>query len=292
MSYIKLTNIVLTAVFVVNGFMFALPVMAQAQAVEKQAIEQMQLSEAQKAELEKAQKEAKLAMYKELNLSATEQKFVEKYTDKMGGFNQALDKYVSYNKKNGNATLNAVAVYNNLKSISKETGLTQSQVLTLKDIALKMVKNYNKTVNSIANKKVAAQKIVVNGKSSSQEIPEQTINKIILDRGVKVESYASDVATKSITVGGRNAIEFYWSGYKIYLNGTTIGVLLNQGVAVTIGLVIGCAYSAYVTCAAALGYALVYSYWVYNYNIDCGRRGVFLEAQYWHWNFPLVKRVC
>ena len=44
------------------------------------------------AELEKVQKEIKLVMYKELNLSIAEQRFIEEYADKMESLNQELDK--------------------------------------------------------------------------------------------------------------------------------------------------------------------------------------------------------
>ena len=173
---------------VVNSFIFALPIVGQAQSIEKQAIAQAELTATQKAELEKAQKDARLAMYKELKLSTVEKKFVEKYADKLESFNQTIDKYVNYNKTNGNATVDVTAIYKNMKAIRAITGLTQNEVLTVKDIALKMVKNYNKEISKIQIfSRTNTNDTLKVSSLSSQEENQFKIAKTFEERGVKIQ---------------------------------------------------------------------------------------------------------
>lgn len=225
----------LAVVMIVNSFAIVLPVVGYAQAVEKQAVQQTELTQAQKAEMEKAQKEARQAMYKELNLSTSEKLFVETYADKMDSFNQTLDKYVTYNKSNGNATLNVTNTYKDIKVISKTTGLSQSQVLTLKDIALKMVRNYNKSINSIKTEtyKSKSSNSISTKDSFIEEAPVISITKTINERGITVnaETIVTKAASaKSLSGFGCDPFINYinygwtWTGYTVTVSISNCGV--------------------------------------------------------------------
>lgn len=291
---LKVIYSTLAVVMIVNSFAVVLPVVGYAQAIEKQAIQQAELSQAQKAELEKAQKEAKLAMYKELNLSTKEKQFVETHADKMEVYNQTLDKYVTYNKSNGNATLNVTSIYKDIKAISKATGLTQSQVLTLKDIALKQVRNYNKTVNAIKTETIKNSKVANNKSLANQELSETKISKTISDRAISV-SMSTEVSIQDVQKSSRASYGFdvpwmqcradingslsWWGGWTLVFN--NCATILVQ-VAYTGGMtkLLSSALSVmFPGLGTAIGVAvwvggMVYASRIQSLNYNCGFTGI------------------
>lgn len=133
----------------VNSFGIVFRVDSYAQSAEKQGILQDGFTQTQKTEIEKAQKETNLVLYKELNLNSIEKKFVDKYSDKIDSYIQLLlnDNYTSINNQDGRQTLNSTLIYKNLKSLSNTTGLSAQQVLTLKDIVLKVIARNNQKLS-------------------------------------------------------------------------------------------------------------------------------------------------
>jgi hypothetical protein len=220
----KIIYSTLAVVMVVNTVIFALPIVGQAQAIEKQAIQQAELTQVQKAELEKAQKEAKLAMYKELDLTKAEITFMNNPKNNIEALNKEMDLFVTYDKE-GYAFLNETKAKKSKKFYSIYIIIAKKQVV-----------NYNKNIKKF----VAPAKKSSSNKIASAVQPEYITTYKVEDRGFSGNILSNEKFQTPLSRNGCNRyVEWYnyrmeWWGY-ISLS-IRLTDCATDGIVVTTGL--------------------------------------------------------